>query len=515
MPWGEKSSVYEHLLRHLHPEVAGLLPGGEVLPDDEEFWEGKSLRWAAGGLDGTTRRRASTEGRDARAAKLMGLLLSAADRPTPDHLHAMHDFLKSAPALAYVDDLLREVVLARSTNQRGNLTQIARWLATHSPDREPVKIGIALLGVLSDHDESDLVLTLGRHDEFTLFAAVALTHLYEFPDALLMELGKHVDGWGRIQIIERLSDTRNPEVQAWMLRQGFKNSVMYEYTAHICSVAGDLARELTAAHVDDELFEAATGLIDALLTGGPANDIDDYDDGVEAVQDYLRHVRSREPILATLRVLWLLRRRASRYVESKRTEAINGWTPAFYEWLTGECEEITSWPAWATLTEAALASTERRDFWLGLSSARLLGIDIWELCFEKLEAGEDLWFQVMETKDRSRAERVVAFATAKLPLARMASGPAMQMGQGPVWAEYRHLDWVLQGLEEFPHLGWGLIRTGFHSPVIRNRNMALKAFKNWSRAEWPSDALSVIKRALKKEPDPDVRARLSEFMAGA
>jgi len=129
--------------------------------------------------------------------------------------------------------------------------------------------------------------------------------------------------------------------------------------------------------------------------------------------------------------------------------------------------------------------------------------------------GEDLWFQVMETKDRSRAERVVAFATAKLPLARMASGPAMQMGQGPVWAEYRHLDWVLQGLEEFPHLGWGLIRTGFHSPVIRNRNMALKAFKNWSRAEWPSDALSVIKRALKKEPDPDVRARLSEFMAGA
>ena len=35
-----------------------------------------------------------------------------------------------------------------------------------------------------------------------------------------------VNGWGRIHIIERLAETRDEQIKAWMLRDGFQNEIM-------------------------------------------------------------------------------------------------------------------------------------------------------------------------------------------------------------------------------------------------------------------------------------------------
>jgi hypothetical protein len=512
-----RTSIYEHLRRHIHPEVPGLLPGGETLPDEEDFWSGRKLRWVAGGLDGTARHRAKREKPELTADQARWLLNKAAEGPTEPALRELHEFLVKFSVIDYIDTLLPAVASAGSRGDSGELIRIARWLVTASPNREPVKAGIALLGVLSKDDESDLLITLGRHDEFTLYSAVALTNMFEFPDTALMELGKHVHGWGRIGVIERLQYTTNPAVKNWMLRDGFRNTVMYEYSAYICAVAADLAGQLAQVEIDDELFDAATELLDALLTGGPAKDINHYDDGVSVVQSYLRHLRVRPPALRTLRVSWLLKLRASRHSQSERSSLAEGrcWTPVFKNQIAEECREVMAWPVWPELTEKALASDDPREFWLGLSSARILNIDTCDLCFAKLVAGGDYWFQVMGTDDPERAKRVVDFALETLPLKEMATGPALEIGQGPRWATHRYLGVVLQGLEKFPGIGWPLIRAGFHSPGIRVRIMALRAFKKWSRALWPNDALTVMRLALNAEPDDELRQRLAEFLAEA
>ncbi|MGH9455282.1 MAG: hypothetical protein ACRD2O_15080 [Terriglobia bacterium] len=86
-----------------------------------------------------------------------------------------------------------------------------------------------------------------------------------------------VHGWGRIQIVDRLVRTHDPQIQAWLLREGFRNSVMDEYLACICARADRLHEALKASGVDRPLLDGAAGIFRALIAGGPAEGIDEYE----------------------------------------------------------------------------------------------------------------------------------------------------------------------------------------------------------------------------------------------
>jgi hypothetical protein len=45
------------------------------------------------------------------------------------------------------------------------------------------------------------------------------------------------------------------------------------------------------------------------------------------------------------------------------------------------------------------------------------------------------------------------------------------------------LDFILQDLRRFPGKGRPLIRAGLQSPVVRNRNMTVRALAAWGRGE--------------------------------
>ena len=107
-----------------------------------------------------------------------------------------------------------------------------------------MKLGIALLGVMAIKKHESIIQTLGKHDEFTLYAAVALSNMFEDPSKPMWELAKSVDGWGRIQVVERLVPTDDEEIQRWLRLEGFRNSVMYEYLAHPAAVHGRLCEAL-------------------------------------------------------------------------------------------------------------------------------------------------------------------------------------------------------------------------------------------------------------------------------
>jgi hypothetical protein len=133
-----------------------------------------------------------------------------------------------------------------------------------------------LTGAGADND----VLLLGGHEEFTLFAATAVMRSAADPDPVLFDLAHRVHGWGRIHLVERLIESPRSEIEDWLLRGGYRNTVMDEYVAYLVAERCGLKEALHDPVVDEELLDAAGGLIVALLHGGPAQDIEGYDDGV-------------------------------------------------------------------------------------------------------------------------------------------------------------------------------------------------------------------------------------------
>ena len=75
-----------------------------------------------------------------------------------------------------------------------------------------------------------------------------------------------------------------------MLREGFRNAIMYEYLAHTCAIAGDLNVAIDSDEIDEELLIAAGEILSALIRGGPAEEIEDYADGSAVCVSYLRHM---------------------------------------------------------------------------------------------------------------------------------------------------------------------------------------------------------------------------------
>jgi hypothetical protein len=96
------------------------------------------------------------------------------------------------------------------------VADLARRLVTTGRHAEPVKAGIVLLGVSGSGQDRELLLTLGRHEEFTLFCAVAIRNCQPEPDRVLWSLARLVDGGGRIYAVERLQNTDDEEIRDWM-----------------------------------------------------------------------------------------------------------------------------------------------------------------------------------------------------------------------------------------------------------------------------------------------------------
>ena len=256
------------------------------LPDDEAFWAGDRLRWVAGGLDGSFSHHAASNPKMEDVRKLIHLLAKHSRKPKRLTRKELYNRIVALDILGMIDAVLEEV-----RNHPGirpqTLFDEAVWMVKHAAHRNVVKFGIALLGLFRNEHVKDLLLAIGRHEEFTLYAAVAIQNGMENANDVLFELAKRVHGWGKIHIVERRQPNR-PEIRDWLLRHGCRNSVMNEYLACICARNGDLRQALSADPIDDELFQGATDIIEALINGGPAEDIDDYEHAPQALADYVR-----------------------------------------------------------------------------------------------------------------------------------------------------------------------------------------------------------------------------------
>jgi hypothetical protein len=291
------------------------------------------------------------------------------------------------------------------------LLEVGRYFAARSGHREAVKFGLALIGLVGEPEDLDILKILDKNEEFTLYAAVAMDHVATEREQALWELAKSVRNWGRIQTVERLKETQNAEIQAWMLREGFRNGVMDEYPACICARAGRLHEALKQQLVDDALLDGAADIIHALITGGPAEGIDDYQQSMEVCEAYVNHVWSRRDLrlrhfLSVAKLQWFLSQ-PDGWDERERS----GWTVSRRTALRATCDEILGWETWRSQIREALASSDEQAFYQGDTTAASLGIDTWEIHFSRVTAAplsSSSWFRLMQQTDDSRINKVVA-----------------------------------------------------------------------------------------------------------
>lgn len=397
------------------------------------------------------------------------------------------------------------------------LYELAYSFVTEAPDREPVKFGIAILGLYRNPENETLFQTMGRHEEFTLYCAVALPNLSDDPEPSLWTLASNVNGWGRIQVVERLAQTENSEIKNWLLREGYRNSVMYEYLAYTCATAGGLLSALSEDTVDRDLLTSAGELLNALIVGGPAKDIDDYDDGALAVEMFLGHMESSAETLDDFVHVHTIKRFLDDEDANWDARAERGWTAERRNALCATCDRILNRPDWTDQARHGLASDDDMEFHRANQVAEALGLETWETHWHRLQekpTDSGRWYQVMARCDESRIADVIAFAEQHIDLGKIATGPANEMGLGPGWEHHQCLDFVLQELHKFPGQGSRLIQAGLRSPVVRNRNMAIAAMAVWERDRWDEDLRGALEDAAKVELEEDVRGRMEKVLRG-
>jgi hypothetical protein len=151
------------------------------------------------------------------------------------------------------------------------------------------------------------------------------------------------------------------------------------------------------------------------------------------------------------------------------------------------------------------------------AAASILGIDAWAYHWKRLQAeptNPSRWFHAMQSCGREHIGEVADFALHVLPLASIAQGPGKEMGMGPEYQSHQCLDFVLQGLQAYPGSGVQLIEAGLNSPVVSNRNGAVRVLATWGKSNWPQGIESMLAVAMVQEPDEKVRESIQKVIDG-
>ncbi len=396
-PWDDaRPSLFDFVLKS-----NGI--GSVGLPDCEQFNKRGSLTYVSGAMDSLF---GSGDGDDLKqsASKVYSALKSFLKRPTENGLAAVYSVLTEVRALNYVNDLMDFV--ASGELDRAKLQDLARWLCETAPDREVVKTAIALLGMCRNPENVEIFRAFGRHDEFAMFTSVALINSLPDPELEIWQSAKNLDGWGKINAVERLASTTNPEIKAWLLRDGCANSIMNEYLAYICAKTGGLLNALKSPVPDEALLVGSADIIEALIeVGGPAQDIFDYDDGSEVMWLFVEHLTRRPLSLRLCRILTGI----LTFVQDDQAEwdRQKGWSSNERQQIAASAGQALDKENLAERIAPELEGDDERTFYFAINIAKYLGMDVWATYFERQTQGKASWYYLMQTDDPCRIDRVL------------------------------------------------------------------------------------------------------------
>jgi hypothetical protein len=488
-PWPEGPSIFEVI------RAAGDAAGEIDLPDADIDGE---TRWAPGARDGVATSGGGFEDETLRAKQVVKALRDLLNSGTQADLDHLHRLVTRGPILGIMDQVLGDIVAGDWISPQ-NLHGLASFLARSATERELVKLSAGILGILSGSNDLELLMTLGRHEEFTLYVAVAIQATREDADEQLFRLAQTVGGWGRIHVVERLAESENPEVHAWLLREGFRSEIMDVYLALLCARVADLAGALERPVLDETLLEGAAEILFALCEGSPDEDIDDYPDAALACQRYVEGLRENEEWWSAVHLRALTRISAllvegqvigieaaaagievdSEYLWAQRLEQ-GGWTLERRETIEAHCSALLEQDRWSAIVEVGLASESRSEYLLALSGADALGIDTRETDEARLRA-EPTWLGGWHryAEIRQDARRMLELFREAVSTEELGAGADLRYDFDEKTTLEDALAVVLESSGGTSERPWDLLELGLRSPWVRVRATAINAFDSW------------------------------------
>ncbi|HYG57802.1 MAG TPA: hypothetical protein VD902_07005, partial [Symbiobacteriaceae bacterium] len=247
-------SLFVHIRSFSNPSGPGLRPGGETLPDEEAATRGK-LRMVPGLRD---RLQGAGEDSSARVERLERALVRASRSQRPLASHRLEALMRKDDCIAVIDQLGERIERNPAVNL-DVIRPLARSIFLRTGHRGALKYATALLGFCGDPEDLPLYEAVGRHEEFTLYAAVAMANTLDDPIDAWFRLAKLVTGWGKIGLVTRICEQRpsRPDIRDWLLRHGCENSIMNEYLGLIVAQGADLVGALRQPYPGDELVRGA------------------------------------------------------------------------------------------------------------------------------------------------------------------------------------------------------------------------------------------------------------------
>lgn len=440
----------------------------------------------------------------------------------PDKRHLAHFYTvicqdKLAP-ISYLPHLIHKIEKDTSVKNSPIYFQVILWILYNSPDKNPVKIALALLVHFRDKQSQRLLFLFALHPEFTLYTLRALQQRLAHNDieTLFFSLGKRTKDWGRIQFIEYLPSLLTIDNRYWLLTQGYKNNVMVEYVAYDCATKGHLVEMLAQTPCDLVLLMGCSDILRALLNGGPAKDIYDYKQGPQACLLFISQVDEIQP--QALKLLYCVCEIAD-FIQNSGEDWISlgelGWSDYFQQQIMAITQRIVKKPQWLELIIEGLRSPSRTLNYQASLVAKSLRFDIWELLFslQKEKAHADWWHQLMQTDSTHKVEKVVKLAEQQMALTQSKSTDAQLIPHYPEYQPHHAVEYIMQDLGRFPGVGWSLIKRQLQSRVLRDRNMALNVLSAWPDALWTHELDEALTQALAIETDNHVHQRIRLFLS--
>lgn len=284
----EPRSIFEHIDAHVKPDVPGLSKGGDVLPDEAQF-AGGEIPFAPGALEGILNGPGDPEEVRAAADRIYEALVAlAADPGAETRLH-VRELFREGRVRARID-ALRDRLNAEPPAHTERLYPELREIFLRSGYRDEVKYSMAIMSGFRRPGDAELFRIVGRHEEFTLYAAVALASVTDEPIDEWLALLPHVKGWGRTELSTLI--LRNPqseEVREQLVRGGLG-------VGNALALADGCRLDQILAHpvVDDELLAGAREIIHALVAEWDSpSDLADYEYAGWTVESLLRHLSER------------------------------------------------------------------------------------------------------------------------------------------------------------------------------------------------------------------------------
>ncbi|MCR5419473.1 MAG: hypothetical protein K6E98_00500 [Lachnospiraceae bacterium] len=383
------------------------------------------------------------------------------------------------------------------------LSTLAYSLVEFGNKEETVKLGLLLL-ILFDFADDEIVkkhlITMGLYEEFTGYI---LANVKGWPENernhVYYIYAKKLNGWGKINAMELLEPV-NDEVKEWILTDGCRNDISYNYIAKIAYEKGEVIKRLKKGKLSNEEMQGVSDIVHGLLEEGPEKGISTVKNPARLSMLYIkelsRHTVSLQDLVNIFELKSFILSKDNRSKPEEKENAVK-----LLERMIGLCD-----------CEDMIKGGLIDDTGLALWTAKEAGVDVSEVLIGQIKYNFYDYYQygyyLMESG---------AYVDDYLELCeKYLDGKDFKEGMGselslPDSESFWQLDIVVQYLSLYPGKGEKLINTAVNSSILRFRKVASKVLKDWEKVENRNlkkingDIFKNVKKVRKKEVDESLK----------